>query len=92
MQFSKEDLKGYYKWADEDRSLLFTGSPTRRLFDRWNGNQVLFIINSVAALTDSFTIEDGQKLEDLLIHHLPVNINSEKSVFTWLQTEAVSSQ
>ncbi len=89
MQFSKEDLKGYYKWAVEDRSLLFTGSPTRRLFDRWNGNQVLFLINYFAALSDSFTIEEGQKLEDLLIHHLPVNINSEKSVFTWLQSEAV---
>lgn len=87
MHFSKEDLTGYYKWAVEDRSSLFTGMPTRRLFDRWNGNQVLFLINTILEQSPSFSIEDGKRVEDLLIHHLPVNINSEKSVFNWLQAE-----
>jgi hypothetical protein len=87
MHFSKDDLNGYYKWAVEDRSSLFTGMPTRRLFDRWNGNQVLFLINTILEQSSSSTIEDGKRVEDLLIHHLPVNINSEKSVFNWLLTE-----
>jgi hypothetical protein len=87
MHFSKDDLTGYYKWAVEDRSSLFTGTPTRRLFDRWNGNQVLFLINTFLEQWPSSSTEDGKQVEDLLIHHLPVNINSEKSVFNWLLAE-----
>ena len=85
MLFSKEHLAGNYKWATEPGDSLFTGSPTRRIFDRWNGAQVLFIINSFAALSASFSIEDVRKVESLITNHLPQDTKSEMSVYNWLR-------
>lgn len=85
MLFSKEHLAGNYKWATEPGDYLFTGSPTRRLFDRWNGSQVLFIINSFAALSETFSVEEGRKVESLINNHLPQDTRSEMSVYNWLR-------
>jgi hypothetical protein len=85
MLFTKEHLAGNYKWATEPGDSLFTGSPTRRLFDRWNGVQVLFIINSFAALSESFSVEEGRKVESLINDHLPQDTRSEMSVYNWLR-------
>jgi hypothetical protein len=87
MLFSKEHLAGNYKWATEPGDLLFTGTPTRRLFDRWNGAQVLFIINSFAALSEAFSLEEGRKIESLINNHLPLHARSEMSVYNWLRYE-----
>ena len=85
MLFSKEHLSGNYKWTTVPGDSLFTGSPTRRLFDRWNGVQVLFIINSFAALSNNFSIEEGKKIENLITNHLPQDTRSEMSVYNWLK-------
>ena len=46
MTFLKEHLTGIYEWnASMDKS-VYEGTATRRLFNRWNGTQVLFIINN----------------------------------------------
>jgi len=87
MAFSKQDLAGNYKWATEPGDHLLTGSPSRRLFDRWNGVQVLFIINSIAALSENFSIEEARKIESLINDRLPLDARSELSVFQWLQLE-----
>jgi hypothetical protein len=87
MLFSKEHLTGNYKWTVEPGDSLLTGSPTRRLFDRWNGVQVLFIINCFAASSDSFSVEEGRKIESLINDYLPMESKSEKSVYSWLQSE-----
>lgn len=87
MLFSKEHLSGYYQWSPEPTNSLYTGSPSRRLFDRWNGDQVLFVINSLATASDKFTVEDGKNAENLLINKLPLNTHSELSVFNWLKEE-----
>ena len=87
MLFSKEHLTGLYKWASPNETATYEGEPTRRSFDRWNGNQVLFIIKIVLEKTGDVSIEQGKKLENLIINKLPFGPCSEFTVFNWLQKE-----
>jgi hypothetical protein len=89
MKFRKEHLESrHYNWALN--SHIFTGKPSRRIFDRSNGDQVLFIINSYASMFDSFSLEEAKKLEERILHELPIGITSELSVLHWLQTVDVA--
>ena len=86
MPFLKEDLTGqHYSWTGAVGSPTFTGHPSRRLFDRYNGHQVLFIINFYASLSDKFTLGEGHRIEELLSSRLPMEAKSEISVFNWLK-------
>lgn len=83
--FLKNDLVGtHYQWekSDHDR---FIGEPSRRIFDRYNGSQVLFLINFIATLMDRFTLDQGKQLEQSLQFDLPQETKSEISVFYWLR-------
>ena len=83
MLFLKEDLVGnHYDWSIGP---AFTGPPSRRTFDRLNGNQVLFIINSYGSLPERFTVQEGRRIEDLILNQLPPDAKSEVSVFNWLR-------
>jgi hypothetical protein len=86
MQFTKEHLvNGHYDWslAIANKSILNT--PDRRFFDRRNGNQILFIINFFGYAVGNLTIAEGQRIEDLILNHLPSQLKSEISVFNWLR-------
>jgi hypothetical protein len=85
MLFLKEHLTGHYSWNDTIEQSNYTGGASRRLFDRFNGYQVLFIINLYKSLSETFSIEDGQQVEQQIIDHLPLGIKSEISVFNWLR-------
>jgi hypothetical protein len=87
MLFSKEHLTGLYTWVSSNANDTFEGEPSRRLFDRWNGDQVLFIIKQVMENTGDLSIEHGKKLEGLIINKLPFDPCSELTVFNWLQKE-----
>jgi len=90
MHFRKEDMEGTrYNWVDEEKH-LFTGQPSRRTFDRSNGNQVLFLINSYASLADRFTIGEGRTIEHKIQHDLPLEAKSEISVLNWLKDILIS--
>jgi hypothetical protein len=83
MEFLKEHLNtANYDWTDE---VTFTGNPTRRLYNRHNGNQLLFIINHYAASTDVFTLSNAVEIENMLMNQLPVESKSEISVLKWLK-------
>jgi hypothetical protein len=83
MNILKEHLSAYnYKWINE---ATFTGEPTRRLFNRYNGNQLLFVLNLYASLIDGFTVSMGSQIEDRLMNQLPVDAKSEISVLNWLK-------
>jgi hypothetical protein len=85
MIFLKEHLTGQqYSWTGSTNA-LFTGDPSRRLFDRLNGDQVLFIINFFGQSVGKLTLFDGQKVEELILKELPENIKSEMAVFNWLR-------
>jgi hypothetical protein len=70
MQLLKEHLSAYnYSWINE---ATFTGEASRRLFNRYNGNQLLFVLNLYASLIEGFTVNMGLKIEDRLMNQLPV--------------------
>lgn len=86
MNLEKQDLVGdHYNWVENKEGKVFTGTPSRRLFDRYNGDQVLFIINFYGASIDKFSLQEGQLMEDRIAHHLPLEAKSEISVLQWLK-------
>ncbi len=85
MFLRKEDLRGEYTWINGTDQNLFNGELTRRKFDRNNGDQLLFLINLYGSNFKDFSIEDGLKIEDLLLNQLPLEAKSEISVFNWLK-------
>jgi hypothetical protein len=88
MQFLKEHLSpGNYEWSNE---LIYTGNPSRRLYNRVDGNQLLFVINQFAAESASFDIDKGIKIQKILMHDLPVEAKSELSVIKWLNEKIVA--
>ena len=91
MSFTKEHLNGVYNWSSETENSVFDGQPSRRLFDRGNGNQVLFLINILMETEGNFSIELGQKIESLITTKLPFTSSSELTVYNWLQKEMMVS-
>ena len=86
MKFLKEHLRNrHYNWKNSSNHLIEATEPNRRLFDRFNGNQVLFIINYFGRSLGKLTLSEGQKIEDLINTQLPENTKSELSVFNWLR-------
>lgn len=92
MAFSKQHLTGLYNWTAEDQISLFEGSPSRRTFDRYNGNQVFFIITQVLESLGSASVEQGREMEMMIINKLPFASSSELTVFHWLEKEFATVQ
>lgn len=87
MSFAKEHLAGLYTWTPEQETSLFEGLPSRRTFDRFNGNQVFFIISLLLETLGNPSIEQGREIEMLIINKLPFEACSEYTVFNWLEKE-----
>ncbi len=86
MHFQKQDMEGKsYRWNENAGETVFSGQPSRRLFDRFNGDQVIFIINFFGSLSDRFTLQEGKMIEYAILHHLPLEAKSELSVFNWIR-------
>ena len=84
MQFQKQHLDGtHYRWS-ENEGHFFIGEPSRRNFDRFNGNQVLFLINYYGSMADRFTVDRGKCIEKSIQYDLPEEARSEISVFKWI--------
>jgi hypothetical protein len=91
MSFGKEDMEQkHYRWIEDQKAHPYSGDPTRRPFDRYNGDQVLFIINYCESLFDQFTPQEGRKLEQHITNFLPLDVKSEISVVTWLRNQMKS--
>jgi hypothetical protein len=85
MHLEKQDLCcTYYIWEEENES-KYLGQPSRRLFNRFNGDQVLFLINFYGSMSDQFTLEEGRKIERQISEFLPIDMKSEISVFNWIK-------
>lgn len=87
MSFTKEHLTGLYNWVPEKEASLFEGTPSRRTFDRYNGNQVIFIITLLLERLGNSSVEQGREIEMLIINKLPFASSSEHTVFNWLEKE-----
>ena len=90
MNFQKQDLQGTHYYWTEVKHDVFTGKPSRRIFDRNNGNQVLFLINSCGTFSEKFTLQEGLEVEQRLLNELPLETKSEISVFNWIRNSEVS--
>jgi hypothetical protein len=64
---------------------MYTGQPSRRVFNKYNGHQVLFLINFYGSLANRFTLAEGQQIEHRILTDLPSEIKSELSVYNWLR-------
>ena len=85
----KEHLVGSYTWGDSQARNTFSGEPSRRLFNRYNGDQVLFMINYCGSETPNFSVNDGLVMEELINSKLPLEAKSEISVLNWLREHPV---
>ena len=92
MKFLKQDLDGYYDWKPEGEKSVYDGDATRRLFDRCNGNQVLFLINVFLHYSGNASLISGKYAERLIIEQLPLDKRSEISVLNWLRQQTASGQ
>jgi len=86
MEFLKKHLlSSHYNWENEFNHSLFNNEPDRRSFDRFNGKQVLFLINHFGKSLGRLSLSEGQKIEALIWTQLPPNTKSELAVFNWLR-------
>jgi hypothetical protein len=86
MLFTKESLSGKsYNWSDESISQKFNDSPSRMRFDRFSGDCILHMLNLFDKLIAKISIDEGHKIEDLIMNELPLEAKSEMSVFNWLK-------
>ena len=86
MLFLKEHLvNNHYLWPESEPGTENTGDPRRRAFDRFNGNQVLYIINFFGKSIGKLTVSIGQKVEELIANQLPADTKSEVTVYNWLR-------
>jgi len=92
MIFLREHLSGFYEWIADSEQPVFDGNASRRLFNRWNGNQVLFLINLLLSSSGNSSIERGRDIERLIINELPLTAKSELTVFNWLQGEIAKAK
>ena len=90
MNFQKTDLEGtQYNWSDAGH--IFNGEPTRRGFDKSNGDQVLFLINYFGSQSDQFTLQAGKNIERSILYELPHDAKSEISVCNWIKNTIFSN-
>lgn len=86
MEFTKDHLiNKYYDWSTESRHNSVPAMPDRRPFDRLNGDQILYIINFFGYSVGNLTIDDGQRIEDIISNQLTAELKSEIAVFNWLR-------
>ena len=85
MQFLKHNLlHNGYSWANTPApEAIF---PSRKLFDRFNGWQIIRLINFTNRGFDNEqqVLERGQKIEHLILNKLPLQTCSEVAVCNWL--------
>ena len=78
----------HYRWTDSgDGNVMYAGEPSRRTFDPYNGDQVLYLINYFLSTKGSYSITEGKAIESKLAHKLPIASQSERSVFNWLKDQ-----
>lgn len=84
MTFSKKDLlEEEYYW--NTNLLLSALAPSASFFNRFNGVDVLRMINLFNTRVTSLTISEGQTIERMLVREMPLQVNDEISVFNWLK-------
>lgn len=84
--FRKEDLRYTYCWsAYEKEDPRVSGVPDATVFNRHEGQEILYLINyltdHVAWGVESF----GSKMEQLIHDQLPPEITSQQETIRWIR-------
>jgi hypothetical protein len=82
----KGDLKNHYNWRpipNEDSRI--SGISDNTLFNRNEGFEVLYIINSFAEKYGIERKETGLQIEKLISEKLPSNLRNQIHVMEWLE-------
>jgi len=87
MTFNKTDLfYSDYEWMSYLQSNeKISGKLDDTRFDRNQGYEILYLINKLVELWDLTKIESCTKIERCIREQLPLKINKQKEVATWIQ-------
>lgn len=76
-----------YKWtAYVQNDPRVTGKPDATLFNKEEGNEVVYLINKLMALWDYRFANTGNKMEKLIHDSLPQEITKQEEVQAWLKS------
>lgn len=90
MTIEKENLLTTdYVWPANNTNNLLSEGPTRKRFDRYNGNCMLHIIHLFDYCVDKLNVAQAQEIERLILEELPLESKSEVSVLQWLKSKQV---
>ena len=86
--FSKKNLHySDYKWTSYlQHDPRVNGKPDDTLFNKEEGNEVVYLINRLMALWDYRFSNTGNKMEKLIHDELPADISKQEDVQTWLKS------
>jgi hypothetical protein len=86
----KSDLifENQYVWTTvgEDDPRV-TGEPDSTMFNKNEGDEVLYLINKLAEIWGLKQKNSGKKIEKMIKNHLPPDIRSQENVKTWISEE-----
>ena len=75
-----------YKWTQYQNSdPRVYGKPDSTVFDRSEGNEVVYLINKLMILWDYRFSNTGNKMEKLIHDVLPSEITTQEGVSEWLK-------
>ena len=83
-KFLKKDLQYQYQWPGR-RTILSPTFLDDDLIDVANGDDVLNFINRFFVVHNLMSQSSFYRLEFLIKHHLPININSRKDITAWIK-------
>lgn len=81
----KSDLKYTYSWtAIRPDDPKVSGPPDSTMFNRYEGYEVLYLINRFAHEYDLKQKSFGHKIEKMINEYLPSDIRSQTKVKDWI--------
>lgn len=86
--FSRRNLfYSDYKWTSyTPNDPRICGRPDDTLFNKDEGNEVVYLVNKLMALWDYRFSNTGNKMEKLIHDKLPVEITKQEEVQHWLKS------
>ena len=84
--FSKDDLvyRASYQWIPvEEKNHQFKGDPNSTKFNKYDGYQMLYIVNKILDHCSVKTTKLGKYIEVLIYIQLPPDINNQRQVYFW---------
>ena len=85
--FTKRNLTLHdYRWTElpKDNSKI-SGKPDLTLFDRLEGNEVVYLINNLMILWNYRFSNTGNKMERLIREKMPPEILTQEAAKNWIE-------